>query len=141
MSRIFSLIIIFLSLLTFGFSDTNQTNDNTRAATGGAQTLEDILARQKGENVDYEFRNNLKYVKIKFNTPAFDVIHKDKSAKLVESAVNLLAFLSSPYRDILILSALQTDVWNKTQNHPHDSFALNRNNNNFRVTVCTDEEQ
>ena len=58
MSRIFSLIIIFLSLLTFGFSDTNQTNDNTRAATGGAQTLEDIIARQKGKNVDYEFRKN-----------------------------------------------------------------------------------
>ena len=44
--------------MTFGFSDTNQTNDNTRAATGGAQTLEDILARQKGKNVDYEFRKN-----------------------------------------------------------------------------------
>ena len=58
MSRIFSLFIIFLSLLTFGFSDTNQTNDNTRAATGGAQTLEDILARQKGKNIDYEFRKN-----------------------------------------------------------------------------------
>ncbi|WP_212525514.1 formate dehydrogenase subunit gamma [Actibacterium sp. MT2.3-13A] len=27
-----------------------------RAATGGAQTLEDILARQRGENVDYTFR-------------------------------------------------------------------------------------
>ena len=34
--------------------------------------------------VEYEFRNNLKYVKIQFNTPAFDIIHKDKSAKLVD---------------------------------------------------------
>ena len=34
--------------------------------------------------VEYEFRNNLKYVKIQLNTPAFDVIHKDKSAKLVD---------------------------------------------------------
>ena len=58
MSKIFSLIVVFLSLFTFGISETNQTNTNTRAATGGAQTLEDILARQKGENVDYEFRKN-----------------------------------------------------------------------------------
>ena len=58
MSKIFSLIIVFLSFSTFVISETNQTNTNTRAATGGAQTLEDILARQKGDNVDYEFRKN-----------------------------------------------------------------------------------
>ena len=34
------------------------TDDNPRAATGGAQTLEDILARQRGEKVDYDFRRN-----------------------------------------------------------------------------------
>ena len=58
MSKFLSLIVIFLSLFTFGISETNQTNENTRASTGGAQTLEDILARQKGKNVDYEFRKN-----------------------------------------------------------------------------------
>lgn len=34
------------------------TEENPRAATGGAQTLEDILARQRGETVDYDFRRN-----------------------------------------------------------------------------------
>ena len=33
---------------------------------------------------EFEYRNNLKYVKIQFNTPTFDVIHKDKSAKTVD---------------------------------------------------------
>lgn len=32
--------------------------DNPRAATGGAQTLEDILARQRGEKVDDSFRRD-----------------------------------------------------------------------------------
>jgi len=36
----------------------SQTTDNTRAATGGAQTLEDILARQKGLKVDSRFRSS-----------------------------------------------------------------------------------
>jgi len=58
MSKFLSLIVIFLSLFTFGISETNQTNKNTRASTGGAQTLEDILARQKGMEIDYEFRKN-----------------------------------------------------------------------------------
>ena len=34
--------------------------------------------------LEYEYRNNLKYVKIQFNTPTFDVIYKDRSAKLVD---------------------------------------------------------
>jgi formate dehydrogenase subunit gamma len=32
--------------------------ENSRAATGGATTLEDILARQRGEKVDMSFRQN-----------------------------------------------------------------------------------
>jgi formate dehydrogenase subunit gamma len=32
--------------------------DVDRSATGGAQTLEDILKRQRGEKVDYDFRRN-----------------------------------------------------------------------------------
>ena len=34
--------------------------------------------------LEYEYRNDLKYVKIQFNTPTFDVIYKDRSAKLVD---------------------------------------------------------
>ncbi|MGB7269831.1 MAG: formate dehydrogenase subunit gamma [Albidovulum sp.] len=34
-----------------------QSTDDSRAATGGAQTLEDILARQQGEKVDNAFRS------------------------------------------------------------------------------------
>ena len=34
--------------------------------------------------LEYEYRNNLKYVKIQFDTPTFDVIYKDRSAKLVD---------------------------------------------------------
>ena len=34
--------------------------------------------------LEYEYRNNLKYVKIQFNTPTFDVIYKDRSSKLVD---------------------------------------------------------
>ena len=33
---------------------------------------------------EFEYRNNLKYVKIQFNTPTFDVIHKDTPAKTVD---------------------------------------------------------
>ena len=35
-----------------------QTPTDSRAATGGAQTLEDILARQRGEKIDDAFRRN-----------------------------------------------------------------------------------
>ncbi|MDD9924126.1 MAG: formate dehydrogenase subunit gamma [Boseongicola sp.] len=35
-----------------------ETSQPDRSATGGAQTLEDILARQRGENVDSEFRSS-----------------------------------------------------------------------------------
>jgi formate dehydrogenase subunit gamma len=38
--------------------EATSTEEDPREATGGAQTLEDILARQRGENVDYDFRRN-----------------------------------------------------------------------------------
>jgi formate dehydrogenase subunit gamma len=52
-------LIVMLGLLAFGgLPAAAQTGDGPRAATGGAQTLEDILARQRGERVDYDFRRN-----------------------------------------------------------------------------------
>jgi formate dehydrogenase subunit gamma len=38
--------------------DSAQGNEPSRAATGGAQTLEDIMARQRGEKIDDAFRRN-----------------------------------------------------------------------------------
>ena len=58
MSKILSILAIFLSLYSFGLSENNQENNNSRESTGGAQTLEDILKRQNGEIVDYDFRKN-----------------------------------------------------------------------------------
>ena len=58
MSKILSILAIFLSLYSFGLSENNQANNNSRESTGGAQTLEDILKRQNGEIVDYDFRKN-----------------------------------------------------------------------------------
>ena len=56
MSKILSILAIFLSLYSFGLSENNQANNNSRESTGGAQTLEAILRRQNGEIVDYDFR-------------------------------------------------------------------------------------
>jgi formate dehydrogenase subunit gamma len=39
-------------------STAQETSETDRSATGGAQTLEDILARQRGEVVDDDFRRN-----------------------------------------------------------------------------------
>lgn len=57
---------IFLSIFVFAFmclasgfmAVAQDTGTDARAATGGAQTLEDILERQKGQNVDADFRKN-----------------------------------------------------------------------------------
>ena len=54
-------LVLILTLTSFGSirADGGQNSGKeSRAQTGGAQTLEDILARQKGEVVDYEFRKN-----------------------------------------------------------------------------------
>jgi formate dehydrogenase subunit gamma len=45
-------------LLTFAVSPTYATEEEARESTGGAQTLEDILARQKGVNLDESFRRD-----------------------------------------------------------------------------------
>ena len=59
MIRFFCLITIILAAVGFSHAeDVQEANENTRAATGGAQTLEDILARQRGEEISYEFKKN-----------------------------------------------------------------------------------
>ena len=45
-----------IALLTFTVTPAYSQDEGQRASTGGAQTLEDILARQKGLNVDEAFR-------------------------------------------------------------------------------------
>ena len=54
MRAILSLILVFLLAMPVLAQDTATPPD--RSATGGAQTLEDILARQRGDRVDNDFR-------------------------------------------------------------------------------------
>ena len=55
-------IILFTLALSLGWPHglafAQQTTEPDRSATGGAQTLEDILARQRGERIDDEFRRS-----------------------------------------------------------------------------------
>lgn len=52
-----AMLSIILMLGAVGSSAAQEKSD-PRAKTGGAQTLEDILARQQGQNIDDEFRRN-----------------------------------------------------------------------------------
>ena len=54
------MLTIFAALLLFAAPSAAQqaTDGDPRAATGGAQTLEDILARQRGERIDDRFRRD-----------------------------------------------------------------------------------
>lgn len=64
MKRLALAFAILLGFLVQGFAqDTGASGSppaqtDERAATGGAQTLEDILRRQRGEKVDDDFRRN-----------------------------------------------------------------------------------
>ena len=54
-------LAILTSALVLGFADmavAQESSEAQRAETGGAQTLEDILRRQRGEEVDLEFRRS-----------------------------------------------------------------------------------
>ncbi|WP_108813460.1 formate dehydrogenase subunit gamma [Loktanella sp. Alg231-35] len=54
--------VLLALMLTIVFTSTATAQDEAtldRSATGGAQTLEDILARQRGEVVEDSFRSNL----------------------------------------------------------------------------------
>jgi formate dehydrogenase subunit gamma len=51
--------VLFAFMMQAFAQDTGAPSaDVDRSATGGAQTLEDILKRQRGEKVDYDFRRN-----------------------------------------------------------------------------------
>ncbi|WP_299849152.1 formate dehydrogenase subunit gamma [uncultured Roseovarius sp.] len=50
------LLSFLLSLVLCLPASAQEMSDTDRAATGGAQTLEDILARQRGEKIDDSFR-------------------------------------------------------------------------------------
>ncbi len=49
---------IFAVLASVNFASAQETSQPDRSATGGAQTLEDIMARQRGEQVDNSFRSD-----------------------------------------------------------------------------------
>lgn len=50
-------LVFLIAVFIFATPELSMAQDD-RASTGGAQTLEDILARQRGETVDYDFRRN-----------------------------------------------------------------------------------
>lgn len=58
MLRALIALILTLSFVSFAQAQEADPSQPDRAATGGAQTLEDILARQRGEDVDNGFRSN-----------------------------------------------------------------------------------
>ncbi|ARE84605.1 Formate dehydrogenase, gamma subunit [Roseovarius sp. EC-HK134] len=58
MRAILSLALCFLLALPAMAQDTPTATGPDRSATGGAQTLDDILARQRGEQIDDSFRRN-----------------------------------------------------------------------------------
>ncbi len=58
MRALLSMALCFLLALPAMAQETPDTSAPDRSATGGAQTLEDILARQRGEQVDSSFRRN-----------------------------------------------------------------------------------
>ncbi|MEP1585323.1 MAG: formate dehydrogenase subunit gamma [Tateyamaria sp.] len=57
MLRIFSLLVLILTLCAP--LNAQDAGDDARAATGGAQTLEDIMRRQEGQSIDDSFRSDL----------------------------------------------------------------------------------
>ncbi len=57
MLRMAFALVLHLALLA-GAVQAQETSAVDRSATGGAQTLEDILARQRGESLDDSFRRN-----------------------------------------------------------------------------------
>lgn len=58
MRAILSLALCFLLALPAMAQDRPGASGPDRSATGGAQTLDDILARQRGEKIDDSFRRN-----------------------------------------------------------------------------------
>ncbi|CTQ56402.1 Formate dehydrogenase-O subunit gamma [Roseibium album] len=63
MTRLALACVVLLAFLVQGFAqdagaDDAQVQAGERAPTGGAQTLDDIMKRQRGEKVDYDFRRN-----------------------------------------------------------------------------------
>lgn len=50
-------VLLLLSTPTLLFAQSETIAETTRSQTGGAQTLEDILARQKGDKLDNSFRS------------------------------------------------------------------------------------
>jgi len=54
-----TLIAVMLTLSFLSAAQAEDTSGPDRSVTGGAQTLEDIMARQRGEEVDNSFRRDV----------------------------------------------------------------------------------
>ena len=55
---LYTLILSLLLAVPIAAQETVEAPQTDRSATGGATTLEDILARQRGEKVDNSYRHN-----------------------------------------------------------------------------------
>jgi len=95
------------ALLTFAVTPAHSQDEGQRASTGGAQTLEDILARQKGLEVDESFRR--------------DNLGNPENAQSISDNLGVLGGVSSSdlYRGIRYA---ETDV--KVSNNSHASEIL-----------------
>jgi len=95
------------ALLTFAVTPAHSQDEGQRASTGGAQTLEDILARQKGLEVDESFRR--------------DNLGNPENAQPISNNLGVLGGVSSSdlYRGIRYA---ETDV--KVSNSSHASEIL-----------------
>ena len=95
------------ALLTFAVTPAHSQDEGQRASTGGAQTLEDILARQKGLEVDESFRR--------------DNLGNSENAQPISNNLGVLGGVSSSdlYRGIRYA---ETDV--KVSNNSHASEIL-----------------
>ena len=58
MLKVIYAVLISLLCTSFANANDNLPSQTDRTSTGGAQTLDDILARQKGLNIDDEFRRS-----------------------------------------------------------------------------------
>ena len=58
MLKVIYAVLISVLCASFAYANDSQPSQNDRASTGGAQTLDDILARQKGLEINDGFRRS-----------------------------------------------------------------------------------
>ena len=73
--------------------------------------------------LDYEWKNNLRFVRIYFDTPTFDRIEKDRAAKFVDmlSAIGGTMGLLTGFS---IISGVEILYFTAKQNHVESCFKI-----------------